>query len=66
MKVRVNGHEREIAPGTSVHDLVVSIGQRSEAVAVERNREIVPRSRHGTTMLEEGDQVEIVTLVGGG
>ncbi len=66
VKIRVNGVEREIAPRTSVRDLVESLGHRSAAVAVERNREIVPRSHHDATLLEEGDQVEIVTLVGGG
>ncbi len=66
MKVRVNGEERELPGGASVATLVEALGLRSEQVAVERNRELVPRARHGDVALEEGDELEIVTLVGGG
>jgi thiamine biosynthesis protein ThiS len=46
--------------------LLEQIGLNPGKVAVERNREIVPRSRYGQTPLAEGDQLEIVQFVGGG
>ena len=69
MKIVLNGAETEIeAPpeGLTVAALLQRRGVRSVACAVEVNRELAPRRRHGETMLREGDEVEIVTLVGGG
>jgi sulfur carrier protein len=62
----LNGETREIEPGQTVSDLLSEIGLDSRQVAVERNREIVPRAEHGTAVLAEGDQLEVVTFVGGG
>jgi len=66
VRITLNGVEREIEPGTSVAGLVALLGMRSDAVAVERNLELVPRSRQAEVCLAEGDRVEVVTLVGGG
>lgn len=66
MKLVVNGEPREVADGVTVEQLVAALGIDRRSVAVERNREIVPRSQHATTTLENGDRVEIVTMVGGG
>ena len=66
MRILVNGEEREVAAGTSVAELVRELGLASERVAIERNGRIVRRAEHGRTVLEEGDRVEVVTLVGGG
>lgn len=66
MKVLVNGQERELPEGATVADLVRALGLRLEQVAVERNKELVPRAAHELTPLCEGDRVEVVTLVGGG
>lgn len=66
MRIIVNGDEHEIAAGTTVRDLLASLKIRNRAVAVERNLELVPASRHADCLLTEGDRVEIVTLVGGG
>ena len=46
--------------------IVTTLDLRPELVAVERNRDLVPRDRRAETRLEEGDQLEVVTLVGGG
>jgi sulfur carrier protein len=46
--------------------LLAQTGHGERRVAVEVNREIVPRSRHGQHLLEDGDQVEIVQAIGGG
>ena len=53
-------------PGASISHLLDELGLTGKRVAVERNGEIVPRSRHGETALAEGDQLEIVVAVGGG
>jgi len=66
VRILVNGEEREVAAGTSVAELVRELGLASERVAIERNGRIVRRAEHGRTVLEEGDRVEVVTLVGGG
>ena len=66
MSIEVNGARRQVDDGTTVADLLTLLGVATPMVAVERNRDIVPRSRHGSTLLRDGDQVEIVTLVGGG
>lgn len=66
IEITLNGQPREIPAGSSVGDLVASLTLEATAVAVERNREIVPRSMHPEVKLEIGDQIEIVTIVGGG
>ncbi|WP_213271533.1 sulfur carrier protein ThiS [Hyphomonas sp.] len=70
MQITLNGEAVEIAPGTTVGQLVQHIssetGRDPRGVAVERNREIVPKSEHAMTVLTEGDRLEIVQFVGGG
>ncbi len=62
----VNGQPRRVAPGTTVSGLVALLGLDGRPVAVERNREVVPRARHGSTEVAAVDRIEIVTFVGGG
>ncbi len=70
MKITLNGAERHIKvpPGetATIATLLVALGLRSEIVAIELNGALVPRATHGETELSEGDEVECVTLVGGG
>ena len=66
MEIELNGQPREIAPGTSVASLVAELQLDARYLAVERNRELVPRSEHASALLAAGDRVEVVTLVGGG
>ena len=69
LRLEVNGQERELpVPGTdaSVLDLLASLDQHPRTVAVEVNRELVPRARFGDTSLHDGDRVEIVRFVQGG
>ena len=65
LSVTINGDARQIAPG-SIADMVRALGFRPEKVAVERNREIVPRSTLAEVVVEDGDAFEIVHFVGGG
>jgi sulfur carrier protein len=66
MTIQVNGYSREIDAGASVAKLLSDLGVTQPHVAVELNLEVVPRARHGETLLHDGDRLEIVTLVGGG
>ena len=66
LSVRVNGEAVEVRSGASVADLLGQLGLERTRVAVERNRSVVPRAAHAETRLESGDQLEIVTFVGGG
>jgi thiamine biosynthesis protein ThiS len=62
----LNGEPHPIAEGTSVAALVAELGLMPQQVAVEKNREIVPRGVHAQEILRDGDRLEIVTFVGGG
>ena len=66
MNVIVNGEAQAIEPGTTVAALLARLKLQPRLVAVERNEELIPRARHAECVLEAGDRVEIVTLVGGG
>ncbi len=66
MQLTVNGQSQQTSPGLTVAQLIDQMGLKGRAVAVERNRQVVPRRDHETTQLNQGDVVEIVTLVGGG
>jgi sulfur carrier protein len=66
MRLTVNGEAYEAPEGISVRTLVERLGLTQGPVAVERNREVVPRAEHASTMLGEADIVEIVHFVGGG
>jgi len=62
----MNGEPRVIEPGTTLAQLIGDLNMQPKYLAVERNFELVPRGRHAECVLEEGDALEIVTLVGGG
>jgi thiazole synthase len=66
VSIRVNGAHRRVRDGMSVADLALELGLEPTKVAVERNLEIVPRSTLGQVTVEDGDDYEIVTFVGGG
>jgi sulfur carrier protein len=66
MVVVVNGAEHQVESGTTVAGLIEKLGLGGAACAVEVNRKLVPKRDHGQNRLNEGDRVEVVTLVGGG
>lgn len=66
MKVFVNGDAQELAAGTTVAALLVTLELTGRRLAVEVNGNIVPKSLHAQTVLHEGDRVEIVHAIGGG
>jgi thiamine biosynthesis protein ThiS len=66
LAITVNGEAREFAAGATVAELVARLAPEARMVAVERNGEIVPRARWGTTPLAAGDRLELVRFVQGG
>jgi thiamine biosynthesis protein ThiS len=66
LRLTVNGEARDAPAATTVAALVALLGLDKRKLAVERNLEIVPRSAFGSTMLCDGDRIEIVAFVGGG
>ncbi len=66
MQLTVNGETREFAAGLTLAALVEQLGMRADRLAIELNREIIPRDRWPATPLSQGDRLEIVHFVGGG
>ena len=66
IQLTVNGKRRDVEQPASLQALLEQIGVDPRIVAVERNGEIVRRTRFGETPIAEGDQLEIVRMVGGG
>ena len=66
IQVTVNGAARQFDAPMNVAALLQALSMAGKKVAVERNGEIVPRSAHPSTLIHDGDQLEIVVAVGGG
>lgn len=66
IQLSVNGQTRRVEPGANVARLLDELELAGKRVAVEKNGEIVPRSRYLDTRLADGDRLEIVVAVGGG
>ena len=66
MTITLNGEPRELTDGTTMAQLLEQLALEPRRVAVERNRQLLPRRLYGDTVLADGDSLEIVTLVGGG
>jgi thiazole synthase len=64
--ITVNGEHRRILKGMTIAALALDLGLEPTKVAVERNMEVVPRSTLADVLVEDGDDYEIVTFVGGG
>ena len=67
VSIEVNGEPYVCrSPARSVSDLVRELSLEGKRIAIERNGEIVPRSKHSETILVDGDKIEVVAAVGGG
>jgi sulfur carrier protein len=66
MNLILNGESTDLPAALTVAELLQNQGRNPQLVAVEVNRKLVPRSRHDQVSLSDGDEVEIVTLAGGG
>ncbi len=66
MNLVINGEDRAFSAAETLSALVEQLGMKSDRVAIELNRDIVPRDRWAQTPLKDGDRLEIVQFVGGG
>ena len=66
MTVTINGESREVPDGLNVHELLGHLGIAVDRVAIERNRDILPRTQWKGTVVTANDAYEIVHFVGGG
>jgi len=66
IEIQLNGAPHPIAEGTTLAELVEQLGHAGRRVALEVNREIVPKSQHAKRPLAAGDRVELVHALGGG
>ncbi len=66
MTITLNGQSRDLPKAMTVAELLAYLGVEPKHVAVEVNRDLVPRSRHGEATVSEGDVLEVVTFMGGG
>ncbi len=66
MTIRLNGEPREIAGPLTISALLDQLGIDPRRVAVEQNVAVVKRDRYASTLIDEGDEIEIVNFVGGG
>jgi thiamine biosynthesis protein ThiS len=66
LKVWINGESKDLSEGTSLADLIQSLGIRPETVVSELNLKIIPAAERSQVRLLEGDRVELIQFVGGG
>jgi sulfur carrier protein len=66
LSVVVNGEARTVQAPVSIAELVHALGLAGKRIAIERNGQIVPKSRYPQTRVDAGDRLEIVAAVGGG
>ena len=66
IQLSINGQAHKIEPGANIERLIDKLELAGKRIAVEKNGEIVPRSRYADTPLADGDALEIVVAVGGG
>jgi len=65
VRIQLNGEEQEIAALT-LQQLVAELGLEVRMIAIEHNREVVPRSCWSTTSIVDDDRIEVVHMIGGG
>ena len=66
MNIVLNGESTEVEAGATIGVVIDRVTPDRSRVAVERNRKIVPRATFDETAVAEGDEIEVVTLAGGG
>lgn len=66
MQITLNGKPYTLKNQVNLSELSEILKLEPTQVAIERNHEIIPRSLYRQTMLEEGDEIEMVTFIGGG
>lgn len=64
--LQINGKPQTVPPDSNVENLIATLNLEGKRFAIELNGEIVPKSRHALTTLNQGDKLEVVIAVGGG
>ncbi|HKI62117.1 MAG TPA: sulfur carrier protein ThiS [Mariprofundaceae bacterium] len=65
VSIHINGELRQVY-ARSLTELIQELTLSGRTIAIERNLEVVPKSQYATTMLNEGDRIEVVHMIGGG
>jgi sulfur carrier protein len=66
LDIELNGAAHRLPAGSSLHDLVESLGLAGQKLALAVNRQVVPRERWRDTLLSARDRVDVVRAIGGG
>ncbi len=66
MNITLNGESHELPDGATIRDLLAQYGRQDSGVAVAVNLDVVRREEFDSTVLRDGDRIDIVTAVGGG
>lgn len=66
LRIQVNGEPREVNDGSSLPELIAELQLKPQQIAIELNQQVIRRAHWATTMLRDGDRIEIVHFVGGG
>ena len=66
MEITLNGEKFTLEKGSNIVNLIDKLDLDVDKLAIERNLEIVPKSKFAMTIIEEGDKLEIVHFIGGG
>lgn len=66
LRIQVNGEPREVNDGSSLPELIAELQLKPQQIAIELNQQVIRRAKWATTMLRDGDRIEIVHFVGGG
>lgn len=63
--VKINGEELDVA-GKTLSEYLATTKYDLKRIAIERNRNIVPKAQYSEIILQDGDSLEVVSFVGGG
>ena len=66
MEITLNGEKFTLETGSNIVNLIDKLDLDVDKLAIERNLEIVPKSKFAMTIIEEGDKLELVHFIGGG
>ena len=66
MEITLNGEKYNLETGSNIVDLIEKLGLNIDKLAIERNLEIVHKSKFAMTIIKEGDKLELVHFIGGG
>lgn len=65
LEIHLNGEQKQVT-AANIAELLDELGMENRMIAIERNLEVVPKSRYSKTALNDGDRIEVVHMIGGG